>query len=313
MRTQRPHYLLHTQTSLAGARGNWQFTLRGTNGGGQLEVSETEEIPSRERLELLAVVRGLESVPQPARVTLVTDSQYVRQGIRHGLEEWRANQWHWEAFGELVPIKNLDLWRRVDRALQCHQVEFKYWRIDAAHESFDDASRQTAGANATISVVMGQHSPRPRHELVTQPEQEPVLPTLGRCRTAHGLPSPTEQDEFAEYEAGYQIWQPTEGVEERLTPSNQSHRVGGRQHAKNRNYDGLASLAFRTPKRPSTVHWRTLCPSVLRRRVWLIWGRTGRRIQELGDSLVWFLHHCGVKQVWADLCGFPQHHLSQHR
>ncbi len=68
-----------------------------------------------------------------ARVTLITQSDYVRRGIRFGIEEWRSNNWQWERFGEMVPVKNLDLWRRIDRALVYHDVDLKRWRADAAH------------------------------------------------------------------------------------------------------------------------------------------------------------------------------------
>ena len=84
-----------------------------------IEAHEREPDQSTwgERLELLSVVRGLEALDQPARVTLITSSRYVRLGLRYGLEEWRRNRWCWEHFGKLVPIKNQDLWQRVDRAL----------------------------------------------------------------------------------------------------------------------------------------------------------------------------------------------------
>lgn len=86
-----------------------------------------------DRLELLTVVRGLEALEQPSRVTLWTPSTYVREGIRHGLREWRDNGWLWEYFGRMVPVKNDDLWRRLDRAMEFHQVDCRTWRIDRAH------------------------------------------------------------------------------------------------------------------------------------------------------------------------------------
>jgi len=70
---------------------------------------------------------------QPSQVTLLTDSRYVSQGIAHGLTEWRSNDWCWERFGELTPVKNRDLWQRVDRALRFHRVDCRTWRFDAPH------------------------------------------------------------------------------------------------------------------------------------------------------------------------------------
>ncbi len=88
-----------------------------------------------DRLELLTVVRGLEALEQPSRVTLWTPSTYVREGIRHGLREWRENGWQWEYFGRMVPVKNDDLWKRLDRAMEFHQLDCRTWRIDPAHTS----------------------------------------------------------------------------------------------------------------------------------------------------------------------------------
>ena len=75
---------------------------------------------------------GLEALEQPSRVTLVTSSRYVSRGLRFGLEEWRSNGWRWERDGRPVPIKNGDLWQRVDWALKFHRVRCRSWRIDAA-------------------------------------------------------------------------------------------------------------------------------------------------------------------------------------
>ena len=93
-------------------------------GGDQFLVAADVEPGTRgNRLELLAVVRGLEALEQPSRVTLLTRSRYVNRGIRRGLSQWRERKWRWERFGQLVPIRDRDLWQRVDRALEFHRVE----------------------------------------------------------------------------------------------------------------------------------------------------------------------------------------------
>ena len=102
-----------------------------------------------ERLELLAVVRGLEALEQPSRVTLVTPSKYVNRGLTYGLAEWRANDWQWEHFGEMVPVKNRDLWQRVDRALAYHQLECRTWRFDLPHAAPDSSAHGHAAARST--------------------------------------------------------------------------------------------------------------------------------------------------------------------
>ncbi len=75
---------------------------------------------------------GLEALDQPSRVTLVTSSKYVHRGLLYGLQEWRSNDWMWEHFGEMAPVKNRDLWQRLDHALAFHELDFRPWRFDVA-------------------------------------------------------------------------------------------------------------------------------------------------------------------------------------
>jgi ribonuclease HI len=133
MNSSTPHYLLHS--TLVGDRdlGRWRFVLRAVDGSDRLEAEDAEPAAQKDRLELLAVVRGLEALDQPSRVTLTTPSTYVREGIRYGLSEWRRNGWRWEFFGQMVPVKNCDLWQRVDTALRFHKVECRTWRFDQQH------------------------------------------------------------------------------------------------------------------------------------------------------------------------------------
>ncbi|NUQ63774.1 MAG: hypothetical protein HUU20_14960 [Pirellulales bacterium] len=135
MSASTPAYILFSDAVDGPGDGRWRFVLRSTGGVEQVEADELEPGVCGERLELLAVVRGLEALDQPSRVTLVTSSAYVREGIRHGLVEWRKNGWCWEFFGQMVPVKNRDLWRRVDRALAFHSVECRgrNWRFDPPH------------------------------------------------------------------------------------------------------------------------------------------------------------------------------------
>jgi ribonuclease HI len=137
MSIKPPHYLLYsearTRPEALGLSGRWHFFLESMDGTQSVEAYDEEPDVHGERLELLSVVRGLEALDQPSRVTLVTPSRYVDRGIRFGLEDWRRTQWCWERFGQMVPIKNRDLWLRVDRALTYHDVECRRWRFDDTH------------------------------------------------------------------------------------------------------------------------------------------------------------------------------------
>lgn len=138
MSHRAPHYLLFSEaaggTSRRGrAGGQWRFVLQSVENDSRFEAHDRETDMSSDRLELLAVVRGLEALDQPSRVTLVTPSQYVSRGLRYGMEDWRENRWRWENHGRMVPVKDNDLWRRVDQAMKYHDVECRTWRFDRAH------------------------------------------------------------------------------------------------------------------------------------------------------------------------------------
>jgi ribonuclease HI len=131
-----PHYLLHAETCRSGRGGpRWRFTLQSVGGDERLSAADSEPTSRRNRLELLAVVRGLEALDGPSRVTLLTRSRYVSRGIRRQLSQWREHHWQWERFGTLAPIRDDDLWRRVDRALEYHAVECCVWQADDAARS----------------------------------------------------------------------------------------------------------------------------------------------------------------------------------
>ena len=125
-----PRYLLFSEWSELHEGGRWRFVIRANEGPEECEASDVDPDVRGQRLELLPVVLGLEALDQPSRVTLMTPSPYVREGIARGIHEWSSNGWRWERFGKMVPVKNLDLWQRVDRAMQIHRVECRTWRID---------------------------------------------------------------------------------------------------------------------------------------------------------------------------------------
>jgi ribonuclease HI len=146
MQASSPHFLLYSEASASGdGQPGWKFVLQSVGGDDHFSAADIESDSRTSRLELLAVVRGLEALDQPSRVTLVTRSRYVRRGIRRELNQWRASAWRWERFGKLVPICDHDLWQRVDRALQFHHVECCAWSYHA-----QPASESAAPALPTI-------------------------------------------------------------------------------------------------------------------------------------------------------------------
>ncbi len=152
-----PHYLLLSETqeiadgSTVG--GCWRFALQRMDGSDWLEVSDTEPGVGGERLQLLAIIRGLEALDQPSRVTIVTASQYVSRGIRRDLQAWRDNQWRWESFGAWRPIKHQDLWIRLDRALSYHSATCRSWQYGMVR-------------NRLVSESIGSKPRGKRHALI---------------------------------------------------------------------------------------------------------------------------------------------------
>jgi len=133
MNESLPRYELFSNHDIDRQDGRWRFLLRRTDAPEEFEATDIEANVRGQRLELLAIVRGLEALEQPSAVTLMTASCSVREGISYGLKLWRENDWRWERFGDLVPVKNRDLWQRVDRALGFHKIDCHTWRIDSAH------------------------------------------------------------------------------------------------------------------------------------------------------------------------------------
>ena len=153
-----PHYLLLTgsqqrlpaevsseakelhQQGIDPCGGSWHFVLEPIGQGSRIEADEIEPGVTGERLNLLAVVRGIEALEQPSQVTLITPSKYVGRGIRSGIAFWREHNWHWERFGQMAPVKHDDLWKRIDRAMQYHKVDCRIWSM-AGRSSKSSLSR----------------------------------------------------------------------------------------------------------------------------------------------------------------------------
>jgi ribonuclease HI len=135
--------------------------LRRADGSQRLVAEDIEPGVRGERLELLSVIRGLESLEEPSCVTLMTACTYIREGIRHGVAEWRANGWRWERFGQMVPVKDLDLWQRVDRAMQFHQIDCRTYRFDPPHR---------VGSGAPSAVSSRRSSRRRSHQRLSRKE-----------------------------------------------------------------------------------------------------------------------------------------------
>ena len=164
MTSQKPHFLLFCDgnvsangESAGSQRGRWRFVLEDLVSGERVEATDQESACAPDRSALVAVLRGLEALEQPSKVTLITTSRYVTRGLQYGLSEWRDNDYSWEHFGAVQPIRNADIWKRIDRALAYHQVQCRWMANDAGAESPEEApatlSQQTSERNDGESSV----------------------------------------------------------------------------------------------------------------------------------------------------------------
>ncbi len=124
--------------------GGWAYILR--FGDQFKEASGGDPATTNNRMELTAVISGLEALKRPCAVAVVTDSQYVRQGITQWMRQWKRNGWRTAA---KEPVKNQDLWQALDLALQPHQVEWHWVKGHAGHADNNRADElATAAARA---------------------------------------------------------------------------------------------------------------------------------------------------------------------
>ncbi len=112
--------------------GGWGVLLRWR--GVEKELSGGESHTTNNRMELMAAIEALRALNRPARISLYTDSMYLRDGITRWINQWKRNQWRTAA---KKPVKNEDLWRRLDGSLRHHDVEWHWVRGHAGHVEND--------------------------------------------------------------------------------------------------------------------------------------------------------------------------------
>lgn len=136
--------------------GGWGVVLLSDAHGARKELSGAEADTTNNRMELLAAIRGLESLKQPCRVEISTDSQYVHNAFKKGwLGQWQRNGWR---TAEKKPVKNEDLWRRLIELGGIHELE---WRWVRGHATDVENNRADALAvEARLRLAADQASRR---------------------------------------------------------------------------------------------------------------------------------------------------------
>ena len=113
--------------------GGWAFILRHGGSGKEMEQSGGERHTTNNQMELTAVIRGLEALKRPCEVALFTDSVYVGKGLSEWMPNWKRNGWRRKEKGRWKPVKNEELWRKLDELLQIHQVKFTHVAGHSGH------------------------------------------------------------------------------------------------------------------------------------------------------------------------------------
>jgi ribonuclease HI len=127
--------------------GGWGVLLRA--GGREQEMCGGEALTTNNRMELTAVIEGLLSLKRSSKVRVYTDSQYVQKGISEWIHNWKRRGW---LTADRKPVKNADLWRRLDEVARGHQVE---WFWVKGHAGHPENERADLLANCGIP---GEHS-----------------------------------------------------------------------------------------------------------------------------------------------------------
>ena len=109
--------------------GGWAAILR--MGAHEKELTGGEPETTNNRMEMMAAIQALEALNRPCRVELHTDSQYLMKGVTEWLAGWKARGWR---TASKEPVKNVDLWRRLDEARLRHQVDWRWVKGHAGHE-----------------------------------------------------------------------------------------------------------------------------------------------------------------------------------
>jgi ribonuclease HI len=125
--------------------GGWGALL--TSAEHVKELSGAEPLTTNNRMELTAVIRALEALKRPSRLRIFTDSEYVRRGITEWVRSWKARGWK---TADRKPVKNQDLWERLDTLAAGHQIE---WRWVRGHSGIPGNERVDRLANEAIDAM----------------------------------------------------------------------------------------------------------------------------------------------------------------
>jgi ribonuclease HI len=123
--------------------GGWAFILEHVPTGKRKCASGGEASTTNNRMELIAVIRGLEALVRPSRVEVISDSQYVIKGLSDWMPNWKANGWR---RGKRSSLKNLELWQQLDKLIARHAVKCTHILGHSGHPENEECDRLAVAA-----------------------------------------------------------------------------------------------------------------------------------------------------------------------
>lgn len=126
--------------------GGWGAILRSK--GVEKELSGGEKETTNNRMEMMAVIAALEALNRDCSIKITTDSQYVMKGMQEWLSGWKRRNWKTAA---KKPVKNVDLWQRLDKLTQGHKVEWEWVRGHQGHPENERADKLAVAARDAMN------------------------------------------------------------------------------------------------------------------------------------------------------------------
>lgn len=148
--SEKHHVELYTDGACSGnpGPGGWAFILKHPASGKSKESSGAEPQTTNNRMELMAVIRGLESLKGASIVELYSDSQYVLNGLKEWMASWKKRGWK---TADKKPVKNIDLWQQLDELQKAHELHFHWIRGHNEHPENERCDQLAVAAREAIA------------------------------------------------------------------------------------------------------------------------------------------------------------------
>jgi ribonuclease HI len=145
-----PHVIVYTDGACSGnpGPGGWGAIL--SFGDRTKEIKGGEPDTTNNRMELMAAIAAFEALKRPCRADVHTDSQYLRNGIISWINTWKRNGWR---TSDKKPVKNVELWQRLEAAIKPHQVQWHWLKGHAGHAMNERADELAREAIAEIRAA----------------------------------------------------------------------------------------------------------------------------------------------------------------